>query len=96
MINDKVGVMMVAKDGAARLVREGNYWHAAARPDGRVLVLDDMQGRLWLCETATGNVRLLATGIPRHGARPRPRVVRSPRRLRPIPHGSNSRDGGPH
>lgn len=63
MINDKVGVMLVARDGSARLVREGNYWHAAARPDGRVLVLDDMQGRLWLCETATGNVRLLATGL---------------------------------
>lgn len=63
MINDKVGVMMVAKDGAARLVREGNYWHAAARPDGRFLILDDMQGRLWLCETSTGNVRLLATGL---------------------------------
>lgn len=63
MINDKVGVMVVSKDGQARLVREGNYWHAAARPDGKFLVIDDMQGRLWLCETATGNVRLLATGI---------------------------------
>ncbi len=63
MINDKLGVMLVAKDGSARLVREGNYWHAAARPDGRFLVLDDMQGRLWLCETATGNLRLLATGL---------------------------------
>lgn len=65
MINDKVGVMMVSKDGEARLVREGNYWHAAARPDGRFLVLDDMQGRLWLCEAETGNVRLLATGLRR-------------------------------
>ncbi|MCC7377701.1 MAG: hypothetical protein IT581_23770 [Verrucomicrobiales bacterium] len=63
MINDKLGVMLVSKDGGARLVREGNYWHAAARPDGKFMVLDDMQGRLWLCETATGNVRLLATGI---------------------------------
>lgn len=63
MINDKVGVMLVAKDGQARLVREGNYWHAAARPDGRFLVLDDSQGRLWLCETETGNVRLLASGL---------------------------------
>lgn len=63
MINDQVGVMMVDKEGSARLVREGRYWHAAARPDGRVLVLDDMQGRLWLCEAATGNVRLLATGL---------------------------------
>jgi len=63
MINDKVGVMIVGKDGTARLVREGNYWHAAARPDGKVLVLDDAQGRLWLTETATGNTQLLATGL---------------------------------
>ena len=63
MINDKLGVMLVRKDGTARLVREGNYWHAAARPDGKFLVADDMQGRLWLIETASGNVRLLATGL---------------------------------
>ncbi len=63
MINDKVGVMLVSKDGTARLVREGNYWHAAASPDGSQLVLDDMKGGLWWCETATGNVRLLATGL---------------------------------
>lgn len=63
MVNDKLGVMLVAPDGQARLVREGNYWHAAARPDGKFLVLDDMQGRLWLTEAATGNTRLLATGI---------------------------------
>ena len=63
MINDKLGVMLVRKDGSARLVREGNYWHAAARPDGKVLVLDDAEGRLWLAETATGNTRLLATGL---------------------------------
>ncbi len=63
MINDKQGVMMVAKDGAARMVSEGDYWHAAARPDGKFLVLDDSRGRLWLMETATGNKRLLATGI---------------------------------
>ena len=55
--------MLVSKDGSARLVREGNYWHAAARPDGAFLVADDMQGRLWLIETSTGNARLLATGI---------------------------------
>jgi Tol biopolymer transport system component len=63
MINDKLGVMLINKDGAARMVREGRYWHAAARPDGKFLVLDDMQGRLWLMETAAGNTRLLATGI---------------------------------
>lgn len=63
MINDKLGVMLVNKDGVARLVRAGHYWHAAARPDGRFLVLDDSPGRLWLMETATGNTRLLATGL---------------------------------
>ena len=63
MILDKVGVLLVAPDGTWRLVREGHYWHAAASPDGRQLVLDDMQGRLWLCDVATGNVRLLATGV---------------------------------
>jgi len=63
MVNDKLGVMLVGKDGAARLVREGSYWHAAARPDGKFIVADDFQGRLWLIETATGNTRLLATGL---------------------------------
>ena len=63
MINDKQGVMLVAKDGVARMVSEGDYWHAAARPDGKFLVLDDSRGRLWLMETATGNKRLLATGL---------------------------------
>jgi oligogalacturonide lyase len=63
MINDKLGVMLVSKDGGARMVREGSYWHAAARTDGKMLVLDDAQGRLWLTQTATGNTRLLATGL---------------------------------
>jgi len=63
MINDKLGVMLVQTNGSVRLVREGNYWHAAARPDGKLMVLDDSQGRLWLAETATGNTRLLATGL---------------------------------
>lgn len=63
MINDKVGVMVVKPNGAARLVREGRYWHAAATPDGRRLVIDDFDGNLWLCETATGEVQLLATGL---------------------------------
>jgi Tol biopolymer transport system component len=63
MVNDKLGIMLVQPDGTARIVREGNYWHAAASPDGRWLVADDMQGRLWLIETASGTTRLLATGI---------------------------------
>ncbi len=63
MINDKLGVMLVNKSGAARLVREGDYWHAAPRHDGKMIILDDQRGRLWLTETATGNTRLLATGL---------------------------------
>jgi len=63
MINDKLGVMLVQKNGDARLVCEGDLWHAAARPDGKFIVADDNKGRLWLIETATGNKRLLATGI---------------------------------
>ena len=63
MINDKLGVILVNKDGDTRMIREGPYWHAAARSDGKIIVLDDMAGRLWLMETATGNTRLLATGL---------------------------------
>ncbi len=63
MVNDKLGVMLVRKDGEARLVREGNYWHAAASPDGQRIVLDDAQGRLWLADSRMGNIRLLATGL---------------------------------
>lgn len=63
MVNDKVGLMVVDKAGESRLVREGRYWHAAASPDGSQIVADDFEGRLWLVTTATGDVRLLATGL---------------------------------
>jgi len=63
MVNDKVGVMLVSKDGTSRLLKEGRFWHAAATPDGKQVILDDFDGRLWLLETATGNLRLLATGL---------------------------------
>lgn len=63
MINDKQGIMLVDTTGKARMVKEGNFWHVAARPDGKFMVVDDAAGRLWLMETATGNQRLLATGI---------------------------------
>jgi hypothetical protein len=66
MINDKQGVMMVGKDGSARMVATGDYWHASARFDGKFIVLDDAKGRLWLLETATGKTRLLATGLRVH------------------------------
>lgn len=63
MVHDKVGIVLVNKDGSWRVVREGNYWHAAARPDGKFIAIDDAAGRVWVAETATGNIRLLATGI---------------------------------
>jgi len=63
MINDKQGVMLVGKDGTARMVSQGDYWHAAATPDGKFIAVDDMQGRLWLIKTDTGAARLLATGL---------------------------------
>lgn len=63
MINDKLGVMIVDVMGNSRLVLEGNYWHVAARPDGRCLVMDDAQGRLWLARPDKGDRRLLTSGI---------------------------------
>jgi oligogalacturonide lyase len=68
MINDKVGIVIVNTDGSSRLVREGSFWHAQARPDGKFIVADDFDGRLWLIESATGNARLLATGLRKKGA----------------------------
>ena len=47
----------------ARMVGTGDYWHAAARADGKFIAVDDAKGRLWLLETVTGNTRLLATGL---------------------------------
>jgi Tol biopolymer transport system component len=55
--------MVVTANGTSKLVREGSYWHAHARPDGKFIVMDDFDGRVWITETATGNVRLLATGL---------------------------------
>lgn len=63
MVNDKQGVMLISVDGSARMVSKGDFWHSAARPDGKFLVVDDASGRLWLMETATGKKRLLATGL---------------------------------
>ena len=63
MINDKQGIMLVKKDGESQMISRDHYWHGAARPDGKFIVLDDFQGRVWLVEVATGNRRLLATGL---------------------------------
>jgi oligogalacturonide lyase len=63
MVNDKQGVMLVHPDGTSRMICRGEFWHAAARPDGKFLVVDDNAGRLWLMETASGKKRLLTTGL---------------------------------
>lgn len=63
MILDKTGVILVEKSGESRMLKEGNFWHAAASPDGKRVVVDDFQGRLWLLEPATGNLKLLVTGL---------------------------------
>ncbi|MBL8229581.1 MAG: hypothetical protein JNL98_13920 [Bryobacterales bacterium] len=63
MIIDKVGVILVEKSGESRMLKEGNFWHAAASPDGRRVVLDDFQGRLWLLDARTGSLKLLVTGL---------------------------------
>ena len=63
MVNDRVGIIIVNTNGSSRLVREGSYWHCQARPDGKLIIADDFDGRLWLIETATGSTRLLATGL---------------------------------
>jgi oligogalacturonide lyase len=63
MILDRTGVILVDSSGESRMLKEGNFWHAAPSADGSRVVLDDVQGRLWLLETATGNLKLLVTGL---------------------------------
>lgn len=62
LIMDKVGIVIADPTGKGRLL-PGDYWHVAARPDGKFLVADDSKGNLWLIEAATDNRRLLAAGL---------------------------------
>ncbi len=62
LIMDKIGIVIAGPSGKGRLL-PGDYWHVAARPDGKQLVADDSRGNLWLIDTATGNRRLLAAGL---------------------------------
>lgn len=62
LIMDKVGILIADSEGISRLL-PGDYWHVAARADGKVLIVDDMPGNLWLMEAATGNRKLLITNL---------------------------------
>jgi hypothetical protein len=62
LILDKAGILVAGSEGEAQLL-PGDYWHVAARADGKVLVADDNPGNLWLIETATGNRKLLVTNL---------------------------------
>jgi len=63
MISIKAGILLVNKKGEGRMLAEGDFLHCAAQPDGKRVVADDTQGRLWLVDAATGKKRLLATGL---------------------------------
>lgn len=71
MIMDKQGIVLVEPDGKWKVLFHGRYWHAHARGDGKVLVMDDNQGRIWVGNAETGDIRLLVsnywkTGNKRH------------------------------
>ncbi len=63
MIHDRFGILLVKPSGDWRAVAKGWYWHAASTVDGRRLIADDFDGKLWLIDVATGAAKLLATGL---------------------------------
>lgn len=67
MIFDKYGILRVTPDGPARVITRGHYWHAHATADGKQLIADDFDGRLWLIDGATGEARLLASNLRKPG-----------------------------
>ncbi|MBL0156954.1 MAG: hypothetical protein IPP47_07615 [Bryobacterales bacterium] len=62
IIIDKVGIVIADPSGKGRLL-PGDYWHVAARPDGKKLVADDSRATSRLIDAATDSRRLLATGV---------------------------------
>jgi hypothetical protein len=67
MILDKYGIIMVTPDGPARTIARGHYWHAQATAGGKQLIADDFEGRVWLIDAATGEAKLIATGLRKAG-----------------------------
>ena len=55
-------LVIADKTGKGRIL-PGNYWHVAARTDGRYLVADDFDGNLYLIDPSTDSRRLLASGL---------------------------------
>ena len=62
LVMDKIGLVIADKTGKGRIL-PGNYWHVAARTDGRYLVADDFDGNLYLIDPSTDSRRLLASGL---------------------------------
>jgi Tol biopolymer transport system component len=67
MIFDKYGILRVTPDGAAKVIVRGHYWHAQATRDGKQLIADDFDGRLWLINAVTGETTLLAENLRKPG-----------------------------
>ena len=63
MIHDRMGILLVKTSGEWRMVTKGWYWHAASTMDGKRLIADDFDGKLWIIDVATGEAKLLATGL---------------------------------
>lgn len=67
MVVDKTGIVITDAGAAAHPEKAqfiaGHYWHVRASDDGRLLLADDFDGRLWLLERVTGNRRLIASGL---------------------------------
>ncbi len=65
MIMSEQGILLVQPSGEWKMIFEGRYWHVHARADGKVIVADDQQGRIWLGNVETGDLRLLVSNYRR-------------------------------
>jgi hypothetical protein len=58
MIQDRFGILLAKPSGEWRVVTKGWYWHTASTVDGKRLIADDFDGKLWLIDVATGSAKL--------------------------------------